>query len=145
MRIPKDWDEYQDEILRIEKSEGFSTSDAQGVVDAAMLKNGLDPMMFDRPQRTIKKSGELSIKSREGWTKTQFFDALEQIQNSGAAFWDRTEGNKVVIWVRAAYVNDPNQWENVHRIENAFGGLVREAEPDPQSGNIRVVVKVPKE
>jgi hypothetical protein len=40
-QYPKNWDEYEAQVSKLEEEEGLTRSDAQGVVDAKLMKAGV--------------------------------------------------------------------------------------------------------
>jgi hypothetical protein len=63
--IPKTWGEYEKEVEKLE-SKGMSTSDAQGAVDAVLMKAGYDPNTL-KPKE--KKMSEKKIDGPESFDK----------------------------------------------------------------------------
>lgn len=62
--IPQTWEEYEEEVVKLE-AEGLSTSDAQGVVDARLMVNGIDPTTLKKKESVVESacSDAVEIKS----------------------------------------------------------------------------------
>lgn len=55
--VPRTWGGYEREVRKLEK-EGLTTSDAQGVVDARLLRAGVTPASFARACEERRKPRE---------------------------------------------------------------------------------------
>lgn len=66
-----------------------------------------------------------------------------QLEESGAGFFNRNSDNSMTIFIRGAHGNDPNQWLNARKVEDALGSIVGKGiEIDKQSGLL--FINVPK-
>jgi hypothetical protein len=78
-------------------------------------------------------------------TNKELIDYLLSVEETGATFFTRDSGDTLTVWVRASHGNDPFQWANARSIEQTVGILGRGITPDPQSGHLKLEIKLRKE
>lgn len=75
----------------------------------------------------------------------KILEILIQFEDEGAGFFNRNSNNTFTVWIRGAHGNDPNQWHNARELQRVLGVYGGDIQPDPQSGHLRMSVRIPRE
>jgi hypothetical protein len=72
---------------------------------------------------------------------TKVLEIVNKFESEGKGFFSRCSNGDMIINIRGAHGNDPNQWINANELNDSLGLLGGNIRPDPMSGHLVLTIK----